>query len=39
MHIRTKNKLGAKLKTRIVIILIISRKNVDQTDKWLIFVN
>ena len=32
IHIRTRNKLGAKFKTRIVIILINSTKNVD-TDR------
>ena len=32
IHIRTRNKLGAKFKKRIVIILIIFTKNVD-TDR------
>ena len=32
LHIHTRNKLGSKFKTRFVIILIISTKNVN-TDR------
>ena len=39
IHIRTRNKINAKFKKRLYLLLLFLQKMLIKTDKWLIFVN